>query len=189
MEITRIWREDHDLIVRVLDALEAALTEASRPLRVRRDVFEPFIEFLDSFMERCHYPMEEKRLFPAVEECGIPFAGSPMAAMMHEHHLARGHLHTVAESLESAVGGDPQAVARFLENGRGLVTLLRQHADKEEHCVLGMADRVLQGAAGEAALQSFRKLQRGDDYQAAMRRCRTLADELTAAHRNRTGTP
>lgn len=49
-------------------------------------------------------------------------------------------------------------------------------------------DRTLRGPKGEAALRSFRKLQRGDDYQAAMHRCRALADELTADYRNRTGT-
>ena len=71
MDTTRCLREEHALILKVLDCFEIALDRARRDGRVSSQVFDPFVEFFRGFADRCHHCKEEDRLFPCLERCGM----------------------------------------------------------------------------------------------------------------------
>jgi len=41
--------------------------------------------FLEVFVDKCHHGEEEKVLFPAMEEAGIPRQGVPIGVMIYEY--------------------------------------------------------------------------------------------------------
>ncbi len=182
MDATSCLREEHVLILKVLDCFEIALDRAGCEGRVARQVFDPFVEFFRGFADRCHHCKEEDRLFPCLERCGMPREGGPIAVMLHEHQLGRAHVRTMAESLSAAEKGDATAFATVLREGRGFLDLLRHHIMKENHVLFEMADQMVAGPRLVELTNSYAQAESAVEYRPTYSRCRALADELCARY-------
>jgi hemerythrin-like domain-containing protein len=182
MEVTRCLREEHDLILRVLDAFAAALQQARRQGIVRKETIRPFVEFLRDFIEQCHDLKEENALFTAIEKSGVPTVGGPIGAMLHEHEVIRGYVRTIDAHLEAAERNEPEASSTVMRTSDELLALLRQHIDKSNHCLFGMAEKTIHGAERDAVLASYQNYEKQPGYQETDCRCRRLADVLIATH-------
>jgi len=53
---------------------------------------DQILEFLKVFVDKCHHGKEEKVLFPAMEEAGIPRQGGPISVMFYEHERGRSYV-------------------------------------------------------------------------------------------------
>lgn len=179
MEATRCLRDEHQLILKVLDCFEIALHAAQDSQRVTRAVFEPFVEFFRGFADRCHHCKEEDRLFPCLESEGVPREGGPIGVMLTEHQRARTHVRAMREHLDAADAGDSGAVHTILEHGGNYLQLLRAHIAKEDHCLFAMADQLIQGAGLTDLTNAYRDAEGEPEYCATLKRCRAIADELT----------
>ena len=178
MDATRCLREEHQLILKVLDCLELALRDAKESRRVSRDTFEPFVEFFQGFADRCHHCKEEDRLFPCMEQRGIPRDGGPIGVMLHEHELGRMHVRTIAAHLDAADRGDASAAGTVLEHGDTYLTLLRNHIEKEDHCLFGMADQLITGHDLVKLTGAYGEAEDETGYADTVSRCRAVAARL-----------
>ena len=52
-----------------------------------------------------------------------------------------------ADAVEEAAAGKSKAIAQFVTHARGYVNLLREHIEKEDHCLFTMANQTLTFAA------------------------------------------
>jgi hemerythrin-like domain-containing protein len=180
MDTTRCLREEHQVILKVLDCFELALRDARRSGTAQRQVFEPFIEFFREFADRCHHCKEEDRLFPCLERCGMPRDSGPLAVMMAEHREGRAHVRAIAEALPRADEGDPQAFQTVISEGASFLDLLRHHIMKEDHVLFEMADQIIEspqmaqlsGSYAEADLEA----------RSTLARCRGIAADLCARY-------
>jgi len=156
--------DEHRVIEKVLDALEAA-AEREVPF----SFYERALEFLASFADQCHHAKEEDRLFPALEERGVPRAGGPIGVMCSEHVEGRDHIRRMRELVERE---DREGLRR---ESLDYVALLRQHIDKEDNVLFAMARSVLTPPDAERLAREF-------EATAAAPQCdlkyRALADEL-----------
>lgn len=182
MESTRCLREEHMVILKVLDCFELALSAAGRSGRVDVETFSPFVEFFQGFADRCHHCKEEDRLFPCLEQCGMPRDEGPIAVMLHEHQVGRARVRALAEALPAAAEGDTAAAARVLDEGRRFLELLRHHIMKEDHVLFEMADQVISRPRMAELSGSYAQAQSEAGYRSIFARCRALADELCARH-------
>ena len=178
MEATRCLREEHQVILRVLDCFDIVLRGSRDTGKVTTEVYQPFVEFFRGFADKCHHCKEEDRLFPRMEERGIPREGGPIGVMLYEHQQGRMHVRTIAEHLDAADRGDRSAAQTVLEHGREYLDLLRGHIDKEDQCLFGMAEQVIQGADLTALTQAYSDAESESDYRDTFARCRTIADQL-----------
>jgi hemerythrin-like domain-containing protein len=178
MDTTRCLREEHRVILKVLDCFEIALGRARRSGRVTREEFAPFIEFFQGFADRCHHCKEEDRLFPCLERCGMPREGGPIAVMLREHDLGRAHVRAVAESLPAADAGNGAAVQAVHDQGGRFLELLRHHIMKEDHVLFEMADQMVQGGERIALTQAYASAEGEQGYTSTLEACRRLAQDL-----------
>jgi hemerythrin-like domain-containing protein len=178
VETTRSLREEHRLILAVLDALEVAVRRAESSGRVRREVFGPFVEFFRGFADRCHHGKEEDRLFPCLERCGVPREGGPIGVMLEEHRLGRGHVRAMGEALEAAEGGDAGAAGAVLAHARDFLELLRDHIRKEDHVLFEIADRVVPEDDRRSLARAYEEAESDRAYRDTRARCEALAGEL-----------
>lgn len=111
-------RADHEKILAELDQLE------KDPAGYAKE----FLKFTAEFAEP-HHHKEEKVLFPALEEKGIPKDGGPIGAMLAEHEMKRGYVKDLA-------AGDTAAAGK-------IVALLRDHIGKENNILYPMAEQIL----------------------------------------------
>jgi hemerythrin-like domain-containing protein len=96
------------------------------------------LDFLKEFADKCHHGKEESILFPALEKAGIPNAGGPIGAMLHEHELGRGYIRDMEAALRKKPA-DPGAFARAAD---AYGSLLDQHIEKENTVLFPMGERV-----------------------------------------------
>jgi hemerythrin-like domain-containing protein len=142
-DATQALRDEHQVILAVLDCLEAFADQIRTGGKVDGDTARKGIEFIRMFADRCHHAKEEGVLFPALEAKGMPKDRGPIGVMLYEHDVGRRHVQGMEEALSGAESGDERARAALVENALGYVELLRNHIGKENHILFQMADQAL----------------------------------------------
>ncbi|HEX7232537.1 MAG TPA: hemerythrin domain-containing protein, partial [Candidatus Binatia bacterium] len=94
---TEILSDEHRVIERVLDALQRLTAlPVNQSLRQWREA----LDFFRGFADQCHHFKEERLLFPAMEEHGIPSEGGPIGMMLQEHEEGRAHVKAMIAAIE-----------------------------------------------------------------------------------------
>jgi hemerythrin-like domain-containing protein len=123
---------DHQKILRKLEELEVV---AGKP-KIDKSKIEEFLEFTENFAEP-HHQKEEKVLFPALEEKGIPKDGGPIGIMLLEHKTKRGYVKNLQKALAD---NNEEGIRKYAQS---IVSLLTDHIYKEENILYPCAKDVL----------------------------------------------
>jgi hemerythrin-like domain-containing protein len=113
------------------------------------------IAFFRTFTDECHHGKEEAHLFPALEAKGFPRTGGPTGVMLSEHTQGRAFVRGMSAALDAVAGGQADAAAKFVQNARGYIDLLRQHIHKEDHCLFTMVNQVFTDADQQRLREAF----------------------------------
>jgi hemerythrin-like domain-containing protein len=149
---TALLSDEHRVIERVLAAL-ARLTE--KPATEFLESWKKALDFIRHFADQCHHVKEEKVLFAALEEHGIPNQGGPIGMMLLEHEEGRSYVRAMFDALGKVEAGDPSAQAVLFENAKQYLRLLREHIQKEDEILFRMADEVLSPDEQKKLLAAF----------------------------------
>ncbi len=155
MKPTEILSGEHRIIEQVLDCLEKIAQNCATEGRLDKNSAEQALDFFRNFADRCHHGKEETHLFPAMEAKGFPRQGGPTGVMLDEHEQGRADVRGMAEAVEGAAAGRSEAVTRFVAHAHGYVGLLREHIEKEDHCLFGMANQALNEDEQQRLLEAF----------------------------------
>lgn len=155
---TQVLKEEHDLILQALDALEQKIAQLEHGAPADRGYFEKAVKFLRTFADACHHGKEEHLLFKTMVDRGFPLQGGPIAVMLSEHDLGRSLIRGIADGAAS-LGKDPGAAKQIIENGRGYIRLLRRHIDKENTILFPLADNVLSPQDQEYLQKEFERFE------------------------------
>lgn len=172
---TENLKHDHRVIEKVLVVLEK-LTQS--PGEVSLNKWEKAVDFICHFADKCHHLKEEKILFPALEERGIPCEGGPIGMMLVEHEEGRGYVREMAEALAHE-GEDPEVTKTILvENASAYLRLLRQHIAKEDEVLFEMADEALTPEEQKELLREFEEHEAREMGAGVHERYLKIAQEL-----------
>lgn len=152
---TAILVEEHEVILRIIAVLNAAVGRLRAGQEVSPEVFRQAIDFIRTFADRCHHGKEQDLLFPVLEQRGIPREGGPIGVMLYEHDQGRAFVKQMAEALEAWADGEEAAREELLEGAQGYAQLLSQHILKENRILYPMADQVLSAADQEELREKF----------------------------------
>ena len=181
---TEALRHDHRVIEKVLAVLEG-LTRSREPSLGQWD---KAVDFLRGFADRCHHLKEEKILFPALEERGVPRAGGPIGSMVAEHDEGRGYVQVMAAALALAKEDPEAALPALIENGRAYLRLLKDHIRKEEEVLFKLADELLTPGEQRKLLREFEEHEAGEMGAGTHEAYLKAAEEL-AARRSKSWLP
>jgi hemerythrin-like domain-containing protein len=176
---TQVLKDEHALILEALDAIERKVAALEAGAAPDRAYFEKAVQFLRTFADQCHHGKEENLLFKTMVDRGFPRQAGPIAVMLSEHETGRSFIRGLAEGA-AAVGTDPYAAKRIVENGRGYVGLLRAHIDKENHILFPMADNVLSPEDQEHLGKEFERFEAEETGAGVHEAMLKLLDELKA---------
>jgi hemerythrin-like domain-containing protein len=149
---TALLSDEHRVIERVLAVVEKL---AAVPVEGRLDSWKQALDFIRHFADGCHHLKEEKVLFPAMEEHGIPRDGGPIGMMLTEHEEGRGYVRTMMAALTLAEARNEAAKDTLLKNARAYLRLLREHIQKEDEILFRIADDVIPPDEQKELLRSF----------------------------------
>jgi hemerythrin-like domain-containing protein len=180
MKPTEILSGEHRIIEQVLDCLERIAQDCAAHGRLDKAAAEQSLDFFRNFADRCHHGKEETHLFPAMEAKGFPRQGGPTGVMLHEHEQGRAHIRGMAEAVEGAAAGKSEAVTRFVTHAHGYVGLLREHIEKEDHCLFAMANQALNEDEQQRLLDTFEHVEQEHMAPGAHEKYLRVADELSS---------
>jgi len=175
---TEILSDEHRVIELVLDALQR-LTAV--PVNPSLEQWRKALEFFRHFADQCHHFKEEKVLFPALEEHGIPREGGPIGMMLTEHEEGRGHVRSMIDAVEQVAKGNGAASTTLLDHARAYVTLLREHIQKEDDILFRMADEVIPEDEQRRILKDFENHEAEEMGAGAHEKYLGIARELEGA--------
>ena len=158
--------DEHRIIEKVLTALTSAADQ-----EVSLEFYEKVVDFIANFADKCHHGKEEERLFPVLEEKGIPREAGPIGCMCDEHEIGRGHVQRMQEFIK---GADLVGLRRESLN---YVGLLRSHIQKEDNVLFPMGRGVLSKVELEQLRIKFDEVEHGGQCHHHYGK---VADELLA---------
>jgi hemerythrin-like domain-containing protein len=178
MKPTDILSHEHRVIEQVLTCLEKMVERCDAGGKLEAQPAQDAVEFFRHFADRCHHAKEEAHLFPAMEAKGFSRQGGPTGVMIYEHELARAHVRGMGEAVQAASAGDALALKQFSQHARHYVSLLRQHIEKEDHCLYAMANQAFTEEDQQKLLATFDKVEREELGAGTHEKYLQIANEL-----------
>ena len=173
---TQQLRDEHELVLVVVEAMEREVAFIEREGRVHTERVAQMVDFTRNFTDGCHHAKEERLLFPLLEERERA-AGGPVSVMLSEHEAGRQAIRAIDEALPRA-NEDTAARAAVAENLGLYAHLLRLHINKENTVLFPLADRIL-GDDDQARLAvEFERVEKEETGAGVHERYHALAHEL-----------
>lgn len=157
MKPSDILSSEHRVIEQVLNCLELIAKRAEDYGNLDEQSAGETIDFLRAFADRCHHGKEELHFFPAMEAKGFSRESGPTGVMLYEHDLGRHRVSEMGKALDAFKAGDLLRAKRFAEHARAYIALLRNHIEKEDHCLFNMANQAFTEADQQQLLDAFAK--------------------------------
>ena len=139
---TTSLRRDHELIEKVIKAIESTLQLLNDGKQIPESILLPVIDFSKNFTDVCHHTKEEKSLFPALEQAGLPTNMGPIAMMLIDHQRSReiGAEMEVSAKEYLSTGNSTKLVSDMQQ----YVKHITEHLWKENNKLFMMAEAKLQ---------------------------------------------
>jgi hemerythrin-like domain-containing protein len=159
MKATDVLKHEHQIILVVLEGMmsEAYQIQATRIIDTYRMV--KLVDFLETFVNKCHLIKEELLLFPKLLERGMPHDDGSIVVMLREHTLGRNEVESIADILGNISGNGTPAATYLIEPMLAYVNLLRKHIEKENNFLFEMADQLLTPADNNELYTSFKAIE------------------------------
>ena len=139
---TASLRRDHDLIEKVIKAMESTIQLLNDGKQIPESILLPVIDFSKNFTDVCHHSKEENSLFPALEQAGMPRNMGPIAMMLLDHERTREIGKEMENSAKDYI---------FSGNSKKLISDMQQYVEhvtehlwKENNRLFMMAEARLQ---------------------------------------------
>lgn len=135
MKSTKFLMQEHKLILRALDVLDAISASAEKNGRLDEHDIGSVLDFLRWFADGHHQAKEEAILFPALTAAAAA-QNRPVQHMMLEHEQERA----LIEQAETAVR--VSSIPHFMRFADKLSSTLRNHIYKEDQIMFEIADEL-----------------------------------------------
>jgi len=136
-------KAEHEGILLMLDVLDRMSERIAAGKNVPTDHLKQVLDFLQVFADKCHHGKEERLLFAAMEEAGVPKEGGPLAVMLSEHARGRQFIAEMKNLLNSCDKGESGFVLVLTTPALQYVNLLRSHIWKENNVLFPMAEKMV----------------------------------------------
>ena len=142
---TASLRRDHDLIEKVIKAMESTIQLLNDGKQIPESILLPVIDFSKNFTDVCHHSKEENSLFPALEQAGMPRNMGPIAMMLMDHERSREIGKEMENSAKDYISSGNSA--KLISDMQQYVEHITEHLWKENNRLFMMAEARLQYVA------------------------------------------
>ena len=139
---TTSLRRDHELIEKVIKAMEATIQLLNDGKQIPESILYPVIDFSKNFTDVCHHSKEENALFPALEQAGMPRNMGPIAMMLMDHERSREITKHMEDSAKEYI--DSRNSTNLINYMKQYVEHITEHLWKENNRLFMMAEARLQ---------------------------------------------
>ena len=144
---TTSLRRDHELIEKVIKAMESTIQLLNDDKQIPESILLPVIDFSKNFTDVCHHSKEEKSLFPALEKAGMPSNMGPIAMMLIDHQRSREIGIRMEQSAKEYLSSGSST--KLVSDMQEYVEHITEHLWKENNKLFMMAEARLQYVSGK----------------------------------------
>ena len=159
MNSTKILKEEHVNILKVVAGLEEEISELEEGKRIDDEFLRKVIDFVRHYADKFHHAKEEDiffKEFNRLAEKGEVHC-NPVEQMLHEHEIGREAIKKIEEGMEK------RNREMVIEGMREYVGMIREHIFKEDEILYPMADDALSDEAQEKMLKKFKDVENERD--------------------------
>lgn len=178
MKPTDILSSEHRVIEQVLNCLEKMVEIGVHDQKLDTAAAAAAIDFFRNFADRCHHDKEETYLFPMMEKKGFSRDNGPTGVMLYEHEQGRAHVRGMKEAIDAIEKGNQNALQSFLNHAKSYIDLLRQHIQKEDHCLFSMANSSMNAEDQNYLLTMFDRVEKEEIGAGAHAKYHEIANRL-----------
>ena len=135
-------RKDHELIEKVIKAMQSTIQLLNDKKQIPEFILLPVIDFSKNFTDVCHHTKEEKSLFPALEQAGMPSKMGPIAMMLIDHQRSREIGNEMENSAKEYLSSGNSE--KLISDMQLYVDHITEHLWKENNKLFMMAEARLQ---------------------------------------------
>lgn len=147
--------QEHRLIGRALIALSGMCGRLDQGQPMAQEDFDRLFDFLTNFADQRHHNKEERCLFPALGEHGIPRDHGPVGLVLQEHCTGRALIAHMRRAAGNYLRGDLKAAQLFTRSALEYVDLLHEHIDKENNVLFRLAQSLLDEKSLRSLQETF----------------------------------
>lgn len=178
MKPTEVLREEHELVLQMLDIMNKVCERLEADEKVDSGHMESVVDFIRGFADKCHHAKEEGILFPAMEAAGIPREGGPIGVMLSEHAMGRKFAAGMDDASSRYRAGERDSPLLFIENALNYISLLTGHIAKENNVLFPMADAHLSEANQADIAREFGRAEKEETGEGVHEKYHQLLDIL-----------
>mgnify|MGYP001288102147 CR=1 FL=1 len=167
---TKILSDEHQNILKVIDALIKECNALESGKELSKDFFEKAIDFIRNYADKFHHAKEEDILFKELNKDSVEMHCNPIQQMLHEHDLGRDFVKGIDEGVKE------NNKAKVIENARGYAQLLQEHIYKEDNILYPMADGALNEQIQKDILDKFKQAE--SERKSDEERCLDIVKEF-----------
>ncbi|MBR8536048.1 hemerythrin domain-containing protein [Carboxylicivirga sediminis] len=151
--ITQILSDEHQTILKVIDAVLKECTELESGKTLNIDFFKKTIDFIKNYADKFHHAKEEDILFKAMLENIENLHCNPIPVMLHEHDEGREFVKGMEQGILE------NNTEKIIENARGYGALLQNHIYKEDNVLYPMAEEALTDDQKDAVNKRYMEIE------------------------------
>ncbi|MGA2936990.1 MAG: hemerythrin domain-containing protein [Syntrophobacteraceae bacterium] len=175
-------KAEHEGILLMLDILEKMSERIAAGKSVPTDHLKQVLNFLQGFADKCHHGKEERLLFAAMEEAGVPKEGGPLAVMLSEHGRGRQFTGEMKSLLDSYEKGESGALLVLTTPALQYVNLLRSHIWKENNVLFPMAEKAVPSDKLKLIGEQFDRFEKEEIGQGTHEAFHEVIDKLSKTY-------
>lgn len=157
---TDVLEEEHRVIQKVVGTFAVLAEDLEAGREVNPETFREILEFMRTFVDKCHHGKEETHLFPLLEKKGVPLRGCPLGVLIAEHQRGRALVTGLAASTEAYAKQGGSANRPVLDNLRGLMDLYPNHIWKEDYLAFPMTNKILSAEEQDELREKFEAVEK-----------------------------
>jgi len=147
--ITKILSEEHQNILKVINAIIDECEELKTGKKLNPDYFQKAIVFIKDYADTFHHSKEEDILFKIMLENADGLHCNPIPVMLHEHDAGREFVRGMEDGLKD------ENLEKLIENAEGYCHLLNDHIYKEDNILYPMAEDAISDEQKEIIIEKY----------------------------------
>lgn len=159
-DCTEDLRAEHRGVLLMLDILGAMEDRFEVGEPVPPEDLRESLDFLETFVDRCHHGKEEGLLFPAMVSADLPDTEDTIAQLQQEHVMGREYVGRIAEEIEAYEEGETSIGRTIAEDLHGYAQMLRRHIATEDDVLYPAAEEGLSPETQEELQSGYDRIER-----------------------------
>lgn len=179
--------KEHELISRIMSVTGLLCSRIDDDCNVPLDHVVAITDFIHNFINTYHHYKEEKLLFPALINAGVPMKDGYITALERDHDLGKTYARAADASLSLFMNGKRKTLSEFSRYANDFRIHYSIHMLKENDILYTMAEQHLSADQKKILHEGFDRVDNLENFREIIKSSQRIVFALQAEYLDRAG--